>query len=80
MATKRAKFVCQLCDKHYEFRSKFDRHLVSSGHRCLEETIHRQGDNFLSQNDIVPGSDGQCLQTSNIESAPPIVSVLCNYK
>ena len=68
---KRLKFVCELCDKHYDFRSKYDRHLVSSGHRCLEETIHCQGDTLLTVNAIV-GCDEQCFQPSSIESAPDL--------
>lgn len=34
---ERSSFFCALCEKQYDFRSRFDRHLVSSGHRMLEE-------------------------------------------
>ena len=37
MEAERSCFFCALCDKHYDFRSRFDRHLASSGHRMLEE-------------------------------------------
>lgn len=42
MATKRSRFYCDLCDKGYEFCSKYDRHLASSTHLNLEGTIKLQ--------------------------------------
>ena len=36
---KRLSFYCDLCDKSYDFRSRYDRHLLSSTHRDLEGAI-----------------------------------------
>ena len=44
-----AKRFCELCDKYYDFRSRYDRHLLSSRHRNLEEAKHQRND-FLAQN------------------------------
>ena len=46
-----------LCDKHYGFRSRYDRHLASYGHRMLEDVVKHQDDDLhleseLSQSDI----------------------------
>ena len=30
-------FFCAVCEKNYDFSSKYQRHLASSGHRTLEE-------------------------------------------
>ena len=54
----RSKFVCELCDKTYDFQSKYDRHLLSSGHCRLLETVQHQEVNFLA----VTGSN-EHLQT-----------------
>lgn len=34
---ERSNFFCDLCEKGYDFRSWFDRHLASAGHRRLAE-------------------------------------------
>ena len=39
---KRLSFYCDLCDKSYDFRSRYDRHLLSSTHRDLEGAIKLQ--------------------------------------
>ena len=43
---ERAKFSCSLCDKHYDFRSRYDRHLANYGRRILEDVVKHQ-DNDL---------------------------------
>ena len=53
----RAKLSCSLCDKHYNFRSRYGRHLASYGHRILEDVVKHQDDDLhleseLSQSDI----------------------------
>ena len=39
MVAKRSRFYCDLCNKGYEFRSKYDRQLVSSTHLNLEDAM-----------------------------------------
>ena len=41
MAT-RSKYFCDLCEKNYDFKSRYDRHLASAGHRNLEELLNHQ--------------------------------------
>lgn len=34
----RGGYFCALCEKRYDFRSRFDRHMASLGHQMLEKT------------------------------------------
>ena len=51
-------FFCALCDKHYDFRSRFDQHLASSGHRMLEEIQKLNPPSTFVANDAFPDKTG----------------------
>ena len=66
---KRLSFYCDLCDKSYDFRSRYDRHLLSSTHRDLEGAIKLQ--NFSvpeTQSDpcLLPSSTTESRSVSGI--------------
>ena len=66
---KRLSFYCDLCDKSYDFRSRYDRHLLSSTHRDLEGAIKLQ--NFSvpeTQSDpcLLPSSTTESRSVSRI--------------
>lgn len=42
MAERHCRFFCDLCDKKYDFQSRYDRHLASAGHRRLELLFKHQ--------------------------------------
>ena len=37
----RSKFICSLCDKRYDFKSRYDRHLTSTGHQMMVDILER---------------------------------------
>ena len=58
---ERSSFFCVLCEKHYDFRSRFDRHLESSGHRMLEEIqkLNQGGTSSVTESTVTDSaSDG----------------------
>ena len=46
MAMRRG-FFCALCGKHYDFQSRFDRHMASLGHQMLERTYKVSQDKYF---------------------------------
>ena len=34
-----AEFYCDICDKNYNFKSRYDRHLISVGHIQLQQLL-----------------------------------------
>ena len=72
-----SNFFCALCEKQYDFRSRFHRHLASSGHRMLEEIQKlnqpsTSTDTVIERTTLPDGTDGgydesKVVQTSSIQ-------------
>ena len=72
MAT-RSKYFCELCEKIYDFKSRYDRHLASAGHRNLEEFLNHQPVDETS--DPAVEQEGRC--TGHSGSAVTCGAVTC---
>ena len=75
---ERSSFFCVLCEKHYDFRSRFDRHLASSGHCMLEEIqkLNQGGTSSVTESTVTDSAnDGgaelslasDTLQTTHVD-------------
>ena len=79
----RFKFYCDICDKSYDFKSRYDRHLISAGHiqlqqvLCLEQEIQSDptGTSIRSVNESSTpvSTDGSEHENTVIMQEPPII-------
>ena len=69
-----SNFFCALCEKQYDFRSRFDRHLANSGHRMLQKLNQpsTSTDTVIERTTLPDSTDGgydgsKVVQTSSIQ-------------
>ena len=78
----RSKFICSLCDKQYDFKSRYDRHLTSAGHQMMVDILELSKNSSQREVDqsVARYSTSPSLASSLIEVEGKFVWYLNEWK